>query len=65
MSKIEPTTLFQHTMIPQNNPIAIIKNGIAKSYHIEENIKDKNENLNQNLGENKLPQIEEYQSIYG
>jgi hypothetical protein len=63
MSKIEPTQLFQHTMIPQNNnPISIIKNGIAKSYHIEENLKDKNENITTSLGEMRLPQIEEYQS---
>jgi len=63
MSKIEPNQLFLHTMIPQNNnPISIIKNGIAKSYHIEENLKDKNENITTSLGEMRLPKIEEYQS---
>lgn len=62
-SRIEPTQLFQNTMIPQNNnPISIIKNGIVKSYHIEENLKDKNQNISSSLGEMRLPQIDEYQS---
>ena len=54
--------LFENTMIPQNNPITMIKNGIAKSFNIESNLKDKNENISNSLGEIKLPQIEDYQS---
>jgi hypothetical protein len=54
--------LFENTMIPQNNPISIIKNGITKSFNIEDHLKDKNENISNSLGEIKLPKIEEYQS---
>ena len=50
-------------MIPQNNPISMIKSGIAKSVNIVDNLKDKNENITSTVGEIKLPQIEEYQSI--
>ena len=60
-TKKESGTLFENTMI-QNNPISVIKNGIAKSFNIEDILKDKNENISNSLGEIKLPKVEEYQS---
>lgn len=61
--KKENLQIFVNTMIPQNNPISMIKSGIAKSVNIVDNLKDKNENITSTVGEIKLPQIEEYQSI--
>ena len=40
----------------------MIKSGIAKSFNIEDNLKDKKDNIMSTVGEIKLPQIEEYQS---
>lgn len=59
----DSTLLFENTAVPQNNPISVIKNGIAKSFNIEDHLKDKNQNISNGLGEVKLPQIEDYQSI--
>ena len=60
--KLNEGNLFLNTMVPQNNPISMIKNGIEKSYNIEEILKDKNKNISQSLGETYLPQLDDYQS---
>ena len=60
--KLGKTELFEHTMIPVNNPISMIKSGIKRSFNLEDNLKDKNENINHQLGDIRLPQIDEYQS---
>jgi len=56
------SNLFENTSIP-HNPISMIKSGIAKSLNLEGNLKDKNINITQSLGEVKLPKIEEYQKL--